>query len=459
MKLEQTFSDFLKNKVNLNKGRIDVAEAGIETMKGFLESNDTFGELFSDAIPQGSFRQETIIKPVSSDMDFDVDILVELKAVEGWEPKDYLIKLSEEFKATTRYKDLVDTHGKERCVTIDYANDFHIDVVPSIIVDGNCYIMNKATNQFEPTDGDGYAEWFAVQNTLTGNKHLTKVTRLLKYIRDDRGKFETKSILLTTLLGNQVYSTDQQDVQYPDLATSFFTLITRLDVFLQRNPTMPVVSNPVLTTENFNRKWTTEKYSKFRNSIHEIALASTDAYNETGESESLKKWQKVFGDDFVIPSDEDDVVVTQEEYATISLGDYSHRQMPQWSKNIQGIVEIIKCHVGGRLNIDITSNAWPIPSGVDLNYFAQVTGISEPYEVWWQVVNTGDHAEEQKCLRGGFEVPKDVVRPLQQKESSGYTGKHWIQCFIVKNGYLVAESKPFFLNVFNKKRNRLKFGR
>ncbi len=458
MKLEQALSDFLKNKVNLNKGRVDVAKAGIETMKNFLKANEKFSELFIDAIPQGSFRQETIIKPLDSDMDFDVDLLVEMQVVEDWEPEDYLIKLSEEFKATDRYKDLVDTRGKERCVTIDYENDFHIDVVPSIKVGGSCYIMNKATNQLEPTDGDGYAEWFAMQNTFTGNKHLTKVTRLLKYIRDDRGKFETKSILLTTLLGNQVYSTDQQNIQYPDLATSFVTLISRLNAVLQANPTMPTVSNPVLSTENFNRKWTADKYSKFRDAIHEIAVVSTDAYNETDETESLKKWQKVFGDGFVIPPN-DDTEITEQESLAISLGNYSHRQIPTWPKNIQGTVEITKCHVGGRMNMAISSNAWPIPNGCDLNYFAEANGISGLYEVWWQVVNTGDHAGDENCLRGNFEAPKDPSNPLQQRESSSYTGKHWIQCFIVKNGYLVAESKPFFLNVVNKKRNRMKFQR
>jgi hypothetical protein len=459
MKLEQEFSDFLKNKVNLNKSRVDVAEAGIETMKNFLKANDVFSELFIDAIPQGSFRQETIIKPVDSDMDFDVDLLVEMQAVEDWEPKDYLIKLSEEFKATDRYKDLVDTRGKERCVTIDYENDFHIDVVPSITVGSSCYIMNKATNQFEPTDGDGYAEWFARQNALTGNKHLTKVTRLLKYIRDDRGRFETKSILLTTLLGNQVLSTDQQNIHYQDLATSFVTLMGRLDSFLQSNQTMPTVLNPVLSTENFNRKWTADKYSKFRDAIHEIAVASSDAYSETDEAESLKKWQKVFGDGFVTSSNDEDTEITEQESSAISLGDYSHRRMPTWPKSIQGTVEITKCRVGGRVNMSVSSNAWPIPNGCDLDYFAEVSGISGPYEVWWQVVNTGDHARDENCLRGNFEAPKDPNKPLQQRESSGYTGKHWIQCFIVKNGYLVAESKPFFLNVVNKKRNRMRFRR
>jgi len=133
MKLDQSFSQFLKNVVNLNQGRIDVAEASMETMTTFLEENELFSQFFVDTQPQGSFRQETIIKPVNPEMDFDVDLLFEMNAVDGWEPKDYLLKLSNEFKKTERYKDLVDTRGKERCVTIDYESDFHIDIVPRLL--------------------------------------------------------------------------------------------------------------------------------------------------------------------------------------------------------------------------------------------------------------------------------------------------------------------------------------
>jgi hypothetical protein len=67
-------------------------------------------------------------------------------------------------------------------------------------------------------------------------------------------------------------------------------------------------------------------------------------------------------------------------------------------------------------------------------------------------VNTGDHVEslrKRDQLRGGFDDPKNSTKPLEQIENSLYTGKHWIQCFIIKGNTLVAESKPFFVNVFN----------
>lgn len=455
---QKDFEYFIKNTVNLNKSRVDVAESGIEIMKTFIENNDIFQSIFIDAVPQGSFRQQTIIKPVDSGKDFDVDLLLEMKKVDGWEPKDYLLKLGDEFRKTDRYKNLVDTrHHKERCVTIDYESDFHIDLVPAIRTTEGYKIMNKKTNQFEPTDGDGYADWFAKQNDVMGNKHLIKVTRLLKYIRDRFEKFEIKSILLTTLLGNMVNSSDAAVGHYADIKISFVTLIGRLDSFLRANPNIPTIKNPALECEDFNRKWTQEKYSVFRAEINRISKISIEAAHDNDQGESLKKWQKIFGDNFTCVTEDD--VITPEENAEIYLGDYSHREMPSWPKAPEGSVEIVKCRVGGRANADISSNSWAIPSGLDLTYIAKVTGVNGSYEVFWQVVNTGDHAKEVDCLRGNIEKPKDPNFPLQQAESSGYTGKHWIQCFVVKNGFLVAESKPFFLNVVNKRRKRLKFGR
>jgi len=125
MKLEASFDNFLKNVVNLN-----------ETITSVLQNDNLFRDKFIDTKPQGSFRQETIIKPVDPDMDFDVDILFEMKIVEGWGPADYLNKLAAELKKLDRYKDKVDTRGKARCVTIDYESDFHIDIVPTIETDG-----------------------------------------------------------------------------------------------------------------------------------------------------------------------------------------------------------------------------------------------------------------------------------------------------------------------------------
>jgi hypothetical protein len=92
-------------------------------------------------------------------------------------------------------------------------------------------------------------------------------------------------------------------------------------------------------------------------------------------------------------------------------------------------------------------------NGLSIKYVAQ-TNIREPYEVWWQVVNTGRHAAKEKGLRGSFfkaqqKSGKSSSNKLINWESSHYNGKHWIECFIIKEGVCVARSGRFFVNIRN----------
>ncbi|MDD5463617.1 MAG: nucleotidyltransferase [Candidatus Moranbacteria bacterium] len=451
MKLEKSFDNFLKDIVNLNETRYKTAKSGIETMTSVLQNDCIFGDKFIDTIPQGSFRQETIIRPTDSDMDFDVDILFEMDPVEEWDPADYLEKLSAQFKKLDRYKDKVDTRGKTRCVTIDYESDFHIDIIPTIKVGTNSFIMNKETNNYEPTDGDGYAQWFYQQNEITGKKYLTKTIRLLKYIRDSKKEFDVKSIFLTTLIGNQVLITDNANEHYIDLPTTFTRLLLRLDKYLQSNPSVPQVRNPVLQSEVFNRHMDQMKYSKFRESIHNYSQQALDAYKEKNEVESSKKWQQLFGDSFVSSSQEKSLAIS---INGLQLSDFSHKKelsdlhIP--SVYTPAIVKIEADLYWGRAN-DREMNRRRIgsfSSKTELKRFhwlkyKAVTSYEKPYDVYWQVVNTGKSALQTiGGLRGEIKLGTN-----EQWERSLYTGVHWIECFIVDQStkQCVCRSGPFYV--------------
>src|SRR5258706_16430984 len=107
MKLIDNFETFLNNEVNLNPDRVKKAEDAFETIKKFLLNNLLFGPQIIEISKQGSIRQKTIIKPVTEYDEFDVDLLFLMKEIQGWEPKDYLNNLHQEFKNTDRYKEIV----------------------------------------------------------------------------------------------------------------------------------------------------------------------------------------------------------------------------------------------------------------------------------------------------------------------------------------------------------------
>lgn len=460
MKHIETFEYFLKEVVNLNKTRVEVAEASVETMTKLLKNNALFGPQFICTAAQGSFRQGTIIRPADPECDFDVDILFEMKSVEGWTAKDYLQKLAGEFRKYERYKDKVDTRGKTRCVTVDYESDFHVDIVPCISRNGGLVIMNKTTDDYEKTDGDGYAEWFEKQTRLTGGKYLVEVTRLVKYIRDYQSNFEIKSILLTTLLGKQVVNTDVIETSFPDLPTSFKTIFNRLNDFLQVSPNVPEVCNPALSHENFNRNWDQEKYSKFRESMKSYNDKINDAFNETNEEQSLSKWQGVFGEDFYLPLKEEREAAKSDIDYEIDRADHQRPVTDIAQAEILTHEVSIEASLHtkiGRIKIQRLRSGGKIKAGPMIKFVAK-TNVRPPFEVHWQVVNTGGHAasvQDGRGLRGDFFNSKKrdggilSDSALINWEATEYTGKHWIECFVVKDGICLARSRPFFVNITN----------
>ena len=128
MKFAEDFESFLRTKVNLNQDRLDTLQERVAAIETFLEAEATFDSTLLDLIPAGSWAHRTIIKPVTENDTFDADVLLYMEEQEDWQAKDYVEKLYQAFRSSSTYKSLA--HRHTRCVRIDYAGEFHIDVVP-----------------------------------------------------------------------------------------------------------------------------------------------------------------------------------------------------------------------------------------------------------------------------------------------------------------------------------------
>lgn len=62
-------------------------------------------------------------------------------------------------------------------------------------------------------------------------------------------------------------------------------------------------------------------------------------------------------------------------------------------------------------------------------------------------MNTGRQAAEARQLRGGFDEDSVERGKLTREETTRYNGSHSVEAFIVKDGYLVARSGLFIVNV------------
>ncbi len=292
MKHVQFFVDFLKEEVDLNQTRLDRLNTSVTAVTEYL-SKKLNG--YEKVERQGSYALRTIIKPTDESREYDADVLLYMEYSSAKEPKEYINEIYNCLRENDVYAEKA--RRKTRCVVLDYAGDFHLDVVPCLISeDEKQYICNNNTNEFEKTDGTGYRDWFNDKNGFT-HGNLKRVTRLLKYLRDHKGNFTAKSILLTTLIGNTVVGENDSD-NFKSLPDALKTVSNRINGFLQCNPTMPRIFNPVLPEEDFTRHWDQNKYENFRKLFNVYNDKINAAYDAVEHDDSIDKWREVFGDGF-----------------------------------------------------------------------------------------------------------------------------------------------------------------
>lgn len=299
------FDNFLKNTVNLSQFRLDTLEGRVESIYAALKADPDLGPRIVTKIPQGSWAQKTIISPQNG-KPFDADFLLQMTEEPDWSDdlKKYTAAVYKALDDHPRYGTM--PHGRKcRCVYVEYAeNAMHVDVVPFVVrADGSQNIINRDDNCWERTDAAGFTEWMRNKNKIT-NGHLRKVIRLLKFLRDHKDSFTgTKSILITTLLGEQVaeWRKFTDPGYYSDLPTSLLHLISDLDNWLQTRPSKPSITDPSGSGVTFDHRWSQETYSYFRDRIHAHAAEITAAYHEADEATSIAKWQALFGDKFQAP--------------------------------------------------------------------------------------------------------------------------------------------------------------
>ena len=212
-----------------------------------------------------------------------------------WRARNYLDALCETLSREHNFVDKIELGN--RCVTLNYAGDFHLDVVPRVTRRGGHFICSREKDCFEETDGTGYRNWFSEQSRIT-RVNLKRVVRLLKYVRDRQDNYVAKSILLTTLAGNAVHPSDRGTEAVRTVANTLTTVLTRMDGYLQRHPTMPEIKNPAMPSEDFNRHWNQDRYGYFRERVHAHAQIARQALSSPSIEDSIRIWRRLFGNNF-----------------------------------------------------------------------------------------------------------------------------------------------------------------
>lgn len=457
-------------------------------------------EFSPQVYPQGSFRLGTVIKPITGDDEFDVDLVCELDLDRSQITQEELKNIvGDRLKENADYKRMLKEEEGRRCWTLDYqaSPKFHMDILPAIkdefrwllesrvsvnyaesaicITDKDSEDYCKVCENWNKSNPIGYANWFRDQmkvqllkrkRTLAESRRvaiqeieedeiktpLQRAIQILKRHRDIMfGDDEDRpiSIIITTLAARAYGEED-------NIYLALRNILDKMHTFIRKVDGISIVENPINPFENFADKWP-KNGKKERNFLGWMKKAKEDIYEmiETnGFNRSIENLREVFGQRSVNEALNRSGFVLHERTLTndfnhekLQLVPFAtHKEAPKWPISILGSVSIAARFEDEDGWHTVTPSS--IISKGKYIWFIARTNVKKPFTVYWQVVNTGEEAEQANQLRGEiFQAKTAGVGGLKQKEHTGYTGTHWIECFIVKNGVCVARSEEFFVRV------------
>lgn len=203
---------------------------------------------------------------------------------------------------------------------------------------------------------------------------------------------------------------------------------------------VPFIEDPAIEGNNLAGKYCHNNFTQFMDKLNEhLSLLADEG---TGNS----VWKQILGSNFPSGGSSSGVTtsaksISQQQYA-LSV---QHRQplgFPMQARKPNATITATAKLPSGEIRT-LENDGAPIPKGSTIVYRVNCGPVKDG-KVKWQVTNTGDEAM-RVCRRGGFEIPN--IEKTSRREETAYTGKHYVQCFVIRRGYCVRWSNPFFINV------------
>ena len=445
--------------------------------------------------PQGSFALGTVVRPISGNDEYDLDLVCEFAQQYELEAKDLKVTVMKpllvQYKRTT-----TDIEEKRRCWRVEYEHfkGFHLDVVPAIYGTSHIRITDKDeranTYQYLGSNPRGYIEWFRRRMQIRHDAlvadyqrkagvefskadiekikrqrvktPLQKAIQLLKRHRDivfadDEANSKPISMIITTLAA-QLYGNEDNIV---DALTSFLDG-AKSWIEDHKQGDQYWIENPSYAGENFADKWNEhpERAEAFLNWIEEarnsllvqVTTLETDldAANYIGMTLGDSVLKGAYKDqDKILHSVEQKA--QEVSYALVpqkvkSILVAPHKERAPWMlpKGSRVIISAIATNPDGT-QFRYSHDGVPLDKGLLIDFTAIFGGIRKPFTVRWQIVNLGEEARIDHGLRGNF-VSSDFG-VTGRHEATQYSGSHSIQCFVTKGNQCIAKSDIFIVNI------------
>ena len=445
-----------------------------EEVGGWLGAQGSPLERYAPEIyPQGSFRLGTVVRPIAH-YDYDIDLVC-------------LLRLRKEETTQEKLKQMVGDRLKEnddlrkivspscRCWLLDYPLEanmpgFHMDVLPAIsnmerLPDG-ILLTDTTLVHWQKSNPKLYANWFydrmrviltekrtALAKTLNASVEevpdwqvktpLQIAIQILKRHRDTHFQStpdnRPASIIITTLAAKAYRNQSQVYDAFSDIVRDMLQHIEN------RNGRW-WVANPVEQDENFADRW--NQYPERRTDfIRWLGKAQAD-FSGLGQKQNLNEavvaLKPLMGAPIMAKAARD---LGLQDYPSLvdssiqvpALDSIAHCENPPWfiQQKYQARVDAsVYFAKNGKKLWEYAGRA--TPKNVWLK-FRLNTDVPPPYDVHWQVVNTGKEASAAGQLRGDF-YEGNGPGSSTRWESTKFRGTHWVEGFVIKNGICVARS-------------------
>lgn len=433
MAKQKDFDDFQSN-IEPSTSTVNYISSVQTNLRAYLNKHEKYKDIIIDTFLSGSYAKHTSIRPSSSDKKRDVDIIVVTNYTLSDNSSDILQELCDVLKEKNIYESaFVQSHS----VSLELSG-ISIDVVPAIeheIYEDVYYVGSSSDGTWKITDPKGHKAWSTEINKNNDNKYkpLVKIFKWWRRTNCPSDRKYPKGITLEKIVADNIGDSSLSTEDFL-IGTMQNIVNNYTDEYIKKGK-KPYIDDPseYIFDNDLLESYTFSDFKAFVEKLDE----HLKKLNEQGVTNDT--WRSVLGDEF--PKESENAIASNH---TISYLNVLHRQKPMWPMNRSGAVFIsakVKDWNGDISNYE--NNSYPLEKHCDIIYTASYNSCKR-HRIIWQIVNTG--YEARNCLRGGFEVSN--FGSNCRKEPTMYTGKHYVQCFVIdRYGNCVAKSKEFFINV------------
>lgn len=311
--------------------------------------------------------------------------------------------------------------GDGQVVVVEFKNDF-IEVCPVFQeIDGSfTYPDSNNGGTWKKTNPSPETEEIKNLNDLTNN-NLINICKIVRAWKDKNG-VKIGGLLIDTLVYNFFKSNEKyhtyESKDYDLLIKDFFEYLKDLDT---KKYWYAPGSNQHVYSKNSNFKAKAKKAFK----LVEEAILNND------NDDVYEDWRKIFGKCFPYPQS---IMEASNNYN-------SDEEYIEYKYPLNIIYRLrIDCRVEQQgFPTELLRKLFNLRKNKKLTFFVDETDVPQPYTVKWKIKNEGLIAKQRNCLRG--QIISSNKGSNQRRESSNFEGKHYAECYIIKDGYCVARDR------------------